>query len=223
MLGWNLEILGGLERMSGGIRFGWPLRAPACFGMALAAAWLAVPAATKAGTAEYCVTCKNPDATYRCRLQGSGVTQSDALKLYCVVRTTKEGNHASCAAKKDPHCAGMVKVYTYDGPTLPPKVTNDPRVRQLNERVERENRAFDDKRGEQPKSLFEMGGRAYDASKRGLQGAGAAIGIGAGAKNQQAAPPPPPPAVQEAPKPQKNFARRSWDCMTSLFRECGDE
>lgn len=210
--------------MSGVIRFGWPRRAAACLGIAFAAASLAVPTTARAGSAEYCVTCKNPNASYRCRLEGSGITQSDAFKLYCVVRTTKEGNHASCAAKKDPNCAGVVKVYNYDGPTLPPKVTDDARVRQLNERVERENRAFEDKRGEQPKSLFEMGGRAYDASKRGLQGAGAAIGIGAGAKNQQAAPPPPPPpAAQEAPKPQKNFARRSWDCMTSWFRECGKE
>lgn len=195
----------------------WPMAA--CFGVVLAAACLVKPAPVQASVAEYCVTCKNPDTTYRCRLQGSGVSQSDAFKLYCVVRTTKEGNHASCAAKRDPNCAGTLKVYSYDGPALPGNVTGDPRLRQLNERVEQQNRAFEDNRGDRPNSLFELGGRAYDASRRGLQGAGAAIGLGGAAQDQQAAPPPPADA-QEQPK--KNFARRSWDCMMSLFRDCGE-
>jgi len=216
--------------MSGGIRFGSPLRAAAwraavCIGMALAASIAAVPGAVYAGTVEYCVTCKSPNAAYRCRLQGSGVTQSDAFKLYCVVRTTKEGNHASCAAKKNPNCPGVVKVYNYEGPTLPGNVTGDRRLQDMNRRVEEQNRAFEDNRGDKPNSLFELGGKAYDASRRGLQGAGAAIGLGAGAQKQQAAPPPaapPPPAAQPQPEAKKNFARRSWDCMMSMFRECGD-
>ena len=167
--------------MSGGIRFGWPWRAAACVGVLLAAAPFATAPRAQAGTVEYCVTCKNPSASYRCRLQGSGVTRSDAFKLYCVVKTTQDGGHASCAAKKNPGCNGVVKVYNYDGPTLPGNVANDPRVRQLNERVQQDNQAFGEKRGDQPKSLFELGGRAYDASKRGLQGAGAAIGLGGAA------------------------------------------
>ncbi|MEM9590665.1 MAG: hypothetical protein AAF967_04910 [Pseudomonadota bacterium] len=211
--------------MSGGIRFGWPWHVPICASLSLAVLVLGAPSAVQAGTAEYCVTCKTPNATYRCRLQGSGVTQSDAFKLYCVVRTTKEGNHASCGAKRDPNCAGVVKVYNYEGPTLPGNVTGDRRLQDFNRRVDEQNRAFEDTRGDQPNSLFELGGRAVDASRRGLQGAGAAIGLGAGA-NEQAAPPqapPPPPAAQPPAEPKKNFARRSWDCMVSLFRECGDQ
>jgi len=213
--------------MSGSVRFGWPRRATACCGVVFAVALFAAPPVAQAANVEYCVTCKNPDASYRCRLKGSGVTQSDAFKLYCVVRTTKEGGHASCAAKKNPGCIGLVKVYQYDGPTVPSNVTNDPRLRQFNERVEQENRAFEDKRGGESNSLFELGGRAVDASKRGLRGAGAAIGLGGeAAPNPQAAPspqaaPPPPPVAEESPK-QKNFARRSYDCVMSLFRECGE-
>ena len=210
--------------MNGGIRSGWPWRAAVCFGMALAVFCVALPAATQAGSVEYCVTCKTPKASYRCRLEGGGVTPSDAFKLYCVVRTTKEGNHASCAAKKNPNCAGELRVYAYDGPTLPGNVTGDRRLQDLNRRVEQQNRAFEDDRGDKPNSLIELGGKAYDASKRGLQGAGAAIGLGAGAQDPRGAQPQaPPPAAQEPPKQKKNFARRSWDCMTSLFRECGDE
>lgn len=204
--------------MRGGIRFGSTWLVLACFGMTIAA----MPTLASAGVAEFCVNCKTPDASYRCRLEGSGVTQSDALKLYCVVQASKEGNHASCAAKTNPKCAGVLKVYTYDGPALPGNITSDPRLRELNQRVERENRAFEDDRSDRPNSLFELGGRAYDASRRGLQGAGSAIGIGAGAQDQEIATPPPPPAAEEPDKPRKNFARRSWACMVSMFRECGE-
>ena len=208
--------------MSGGIRYGLIRPLLALFGMGVAAIASAIPTPSKAGVAEFCVACKSPNASYRCRLEGSGVTQSDAFKLYCVVRTSKEGNHASCAAKTNPKCAGVVKVYTYDGPALPGSVTGDPDLRVLNERVERENRAFEEDSSDKPNSLFELGGRAYDASRRGLQGAGAAIGLGAGAQDQETATPPPPPAVEEPEQPRKNFARRSWDCMVSMFRECGE-
>lgn len=211
--------------MDGGIRFGSSWLVAACCGVVFAAMLYVVPPVAHAGSVEYCVTCKNPKTSYRCRLEGSGVTRSDALKLYCVVRTTKEGGHASCAAKKNANCKGQVKVYAYDGPALPANVTNDPRLRQLNERVQQENRAFEDRPDDQPNSLIELGGRAYDASKRRLQNAGSAIGLGGGepAPAPQAAPAPAPPeAAPIEPAPKKNFARRSWDCMVSMFRECGE-
>ena len=212
--------------MRGGIRFGLPWLAAACFAVLVSVTSMAQPPAAHAASVDFCVTCKNPDAAYRCRVQGSGATQSDALKLYCVVRTAKEGGHASCSAKKaGAGCDGVVKVYQYDGPALPSNAPSEQRLRNLNERVERENRAFEGTKGEQPKSLIELGGRAYDASKRGLKNAGSAIGLGGGeaAAKHQAATPPPPPATQNAAPPRKNFARRSFDCMMSLFRECGNE
>src|SRR5680860_566914 len=92
----------------------------AAFGLSMSAA----------EAADYCVTCKNPDETYRCRVTGTGAKANDALKLYCVIRTAKEGNHASCSAQKaTAACVGLVKVYTYDGPSLPEGLTSDPRAR----------------------------------------------------------------------------------------------
>lgn len=212
--------------MRGGIRFGWPWLAVVCFAVLIAAGSIALPPVAHAASVEFCVTCQDPNAIYRCRIEGNGATQSDALKLYCVVRTAKEGGHASCSAKKvGAGCDGLVKVYEYDGPALPSNVPSEQKLRDLNDRVERENRAFDEKKGEQPKSLIELGGRAYDASKRGLKNAGSAMGLrpGEAAPKPQAAPQAPPPPAQNAAPPQKNFARRSFDCMMSLFRECGHE
>ena len=86
----------------------------------LAAALLlcALPGA-EAGDAAYCVTCKGPDQTYLCRVTGEEVSRSDAVKLYCVVRTAKEGGHSSCSARDASGCVGVEKSYSYDGPGIP--------------------------------------------------------------------------------------------------------
>lgn len=182
--------------------------------LAVALVWAPSPAAA----ADYCVTCKNPDETYRCRV--TGIKATDALKLYCVIRTAKEGNHASCKAERaTADCVGLVKVYAYDGPALPEELTSDPRVREMRERVERDQRTFQEPEGEAPKSLFELGGRAVDASRRGLRNAGSAIGLGSSEAEAPPAPPPPAPTASTAER--ESFARRSYRCMRSLFRNCG--
>ena len=71
---------------------------------------LAFPSQASAASTDYCVTCENPSETYRCRVTGDGAKPSDALKLYCVIRTAKEGNHSSCKAQKATSaCVGLVK------------------------------------------------------------------------------------------------------------------
>ena len=197
--------------------------------------------AAQGASTDYCVTCKGPKETYRCRVQGSGVKPGDALKLYCVIRTAKEGGHASCSAKKaSSDCSGLVKVYTYDGPALPEGLASDPRVRELNRKVEQDRRTFKEPSGDEPKSLFELGGRAVNASREGLRNAGSAIGLDSSSDSEVAPPsdqPLPPDQLPEAASteppetPQqaaqsnesdsRGFARRSYDCVLSFFRECG--
>ena len=220
---------------------------------AAAALTWAAPSA-RAASVDYCVTCKNPDEVYRCRVTGVGSKPSDALKLYCVIRLAKEGKHASCAAEAaTTSCVGLVKVYNYNGPTLPENITSDPRVRDLQQKVERNQREFKQPEGNAPKSLFELGGRAVSASKRGLRNAGEAIGLTSFESHapRPAAQPLPPatstsalpaiPAPQTAqPQPTKSvgtvtrmkqaarsaavggFARKSYNCMLSLFRHCSE-
>ena len=86
-----------------------------------AALWLLTGAAAAAAKdAAFCVTCRGPDQTYLCRVIGADIPRSDALKLYCVIRTAKEGAHASCSANDDAAgCTGTLKEYAYDGPDLP--------------------------------------------------------------------------------------------------------
>src|SRR5262249_12532888 len=132
---------------------------------ALAAASLAyLTAPTLAGDASYCVTCTGPDQVYHCRVTGQGSKPSDALKLYCGIRTAKEGHHASCSAEAaTPACAGPEKVYAYDGPDLD-QIVQDPRVKNLMARVEHENKAFEKPKGEGPQTMVELTGRALSAT-----------------------------------------------------------
>jgi hypothetical protein len=225
---------------------------PLLHAVLIAAAVACANSAALAADAEYCVICENPDQTYRCKITGVGKRPSDALKLYCVIRTAKDGHHASCKAKAvSAACNGVAKVYNYDGPSLPPEVAADPRVRELKQRVEQDRRTFDEPKAnakdEAPKTLFQLGGRAVDASAKGLRNARSALG---GSSDTPAPPKPtaPPstaslPAAAPAPQPVESvstaapvkqatestgsavssFARKSYDCVLSLFRHCSEE
>ena len=171
-----------------------------CIGLAapFAAAMLfcALPGA-EAGDAAYCVTCKGPEQTYLCRVAGD--VRSDAAKLYCVVRTAKEGGHASCAAREaTAGCNGVEKVYSYDGPAIPDGIAEDPRVKQVLGRIEKEQKAYD--KEDEHKSLVEVTGQAVSASRRGWRNMRASI-TGRDEAHQASPPIPAAPARSAAQDP----------------------
>jgi hypothetical protein len=198
--------------------------------------------------ARYCVTCKSPDQTYLCRVDGGGSRPSDALKLYCVIRTAKEGHHASCAASEgnSSGCHGVEKVYSYDGP-MPDDLASDPRIKHFTDKIKRDQQTFDAKpKGDQPKTLVEMTGRAVSASRKGLRNARGALG-GTSDPGDQPLPDEPlplsqsdaplaaetapvesadashPSRVQRAGSAVGGAARKSYRCVLSLFRNCSGD
>lgn len=206
-----------------------------------------------AADASYCITCKNPEQTYLCRVSAGGARASDALKLYCVIRTAKEGGHSSCSAERASRgCNGVEKVYNYEGP-LPEDFAADPRVKKFTDKIERERKTFDPpQQGNQPKTLVEMTGRAVSASRQGLRNARSRFGGSSEDINQslpeqplthdlppaydqspvplaaESAPPPVadasgPNRVQRASSAVGGFARKSYRCLASLFRRCSEE
>jgi hypothetical protein len=214
---------------------------------------------------------------------GEGSRPNDALKLYCIIRTAKEGKHASCKAKRDIEgCVGEAKVYSYEGPSLPDDIASDPRAKKWMGKLAREQKKFEKPKGEGPQTLVELTGRAMSSSRRGLRNAREAItGSNEEAKASpettastappspqvsapapqaaapQAAPPqttapapqtsaPPPQTTAALPAPLPataapaakppspsrmqrassavgSFARKSYHCMWSLFRNCGGD
>jgi hypothetical protein len=144
-------------------------------GASVAAAAFAVLAPAAAEDASYCVTCTGPDQTYVCHVTGEGARRNDALKLYCIVRTAKDGGHASCGARNEVSgCHGVTKVYAYDGPSLPANLGQSPDVEPAGI-----DEAFDQQpKNEAPKTLVEATGRAYSASRRGIRNVRARFGGG---------------------------------------------
>jgi len=216
---------------------------------AAALSFYALPGA-KAGDAVYCVTCKGPDQTYLCRVTGDDVSRNDAAKLYCVVRTAKEGGHASCGAREvTPNCHGVEKVYSYNGPAIPEDLAEDPRVKKVLGRIEKNQKAFE--KDDDRKSLVEVTGDAVSASRRGWRNMRASISgrdeatqspprSGAQATGSTAQEPLPElprgtPALplsaapeNAAPPPERkgrvgSFARNTYRCVRSLFRRCGSD
>ena len=206
---------------------------------ALAAPLACLAASAEAGDASYCVTCTGPDQTYRCRVTGEGSRPSDALKLYCVIRTAKEGHHASCSAENaTPACAGVEKVYSYDGRSIPDEIAQDPRVKNLMSRVEHDNHAFDKPKGEGPQTMVELTGRALSASRQGWRNARSALGGSSGesqplpvspqagsteASAAASADTASPSRMQRASSAMGSFARKSYRCLRSLFLNCRGE
>jgi hypothetical protein len=208
---------------------------------------LCMLASAEAGDASYCVTCKGPDQTYLCRVTGDEVGQSDAAKLYCVVRTAKEGGHASCAARDaTTSCNGVEKRYSYNGPSIPEGLAGNPRVKKFVGRIENDQKIFqhDDKR----KSLVEVTGQALSASRRGWRNMRASLG-GREEANQSSVPSSARPSGSAAQDPLPelpsqttpthplsaasrpsvpperkrgvgSFARNTYRCVRSLFRHC---
>jgi hypothetical protein len=186
----------------------------------LAAAFLlCAQAGAEAGDAAYCVTCQGPDQTYHCRVTGEEVSRSDAVKLYCVVRTAKEGGHSSCSARDaSTGCDGIEKVYSYDGPSIPDGVAEDPRVKKLMQRVEKEQKAF---KHDDRKSLVEVTGDAVSASRRGWRNMRNSIS-GRGDAEQGAPPASPPPVGVASKDPLPEMPKASTPSIPLSAAEPGN-
>lgn len=140
-----------------------PKRACAIAGTAFAAVWLSAGAAAARDVA-YCVTCQGPVQTYLCRVTGADLPKSDALKLYCVIRSAKEGGHASCGARDDAAgCNGIPREYSYTGPELPSGFAVREEAPAAGAPTPLQGAAEPERRG--PKTVVE----AIGASRRGLR------------------------------------------------------
>jgi len=130
---------------------------------------------------------------------------------------------------------------------MPEDLASDPRIKHFTDKIKRDQQTFDDKpKGDQPKTLVELTGRAVSASRKGLRNARGALG-GASDPGDQPLPDEPlslnqsdaplaaetPPAesadashpsrVQRAGSAVGGLARKSYRCMVSLFRNCSGD
>ena len=84
---------------------------------------LAVSMAGEAGAQEYCVACSEPNALYRCVIEGAQPRGGQSLQMFCVTTMAKEGRHATCSVKRGTvfECDGTVKRVPWVALNVPPE------------------------------------------------------------------------------------------------------
>ena len=142
--------------------------------------------AASARAQEYCVSCSEPSAVYRCVIDNAQPGGAQPLQVLCVTALAKAGGHAQCGLKRGTvfDCNGPIKrvPWTASGietpaPLPPPKppqeVANDPK--------------------EPPKTVQELADRANKQTSEDVKKAGVSF---------------------------KDNAKKTLECVTSLFSKC---
>lgn len=213
-----------------------------------ALAAVAMAAATGAvGAGEYCVQCQGPDAVYRCAEDGGGAAGAN-LQFVCVSELARQGGHESCSVRRQSAATCDGPLRTVAAPSLPVAVPGQPApsregmppaagVAPLPSSADTAAQPLPPPaavapQGE-PRTVEEAAKGLVQSSGRGLQNAGSAVAAttgktadvvtgtaktaggmvvdGARSAGQ---------AVGTAGKAVGHAAKKSWDCVVSLFSDC---
>lgn len=184
---------------------------------------------------QYCLACKDPDQTYLCQIDTPHSNPSDkGMQLYCIIKTSKDGGHRSCAIQNSEiaTCVGPIKTYTFQKPSIPPELRSAVDRFRKSREIKQENQTLPPQKSGEPKTLIDMTGRAVKASKKGLSNSGHAVGgvassttgkvgsaargVGKGVKKAAG-------KVGSATKKSGSAAKTAFDCLKSFFKECGSK
>jgi len=154
---------------------------------------------------EYCVTCTEPDAKYRCILSGPPSPQAASSRgqLLCITELARSGNHASCAvgATNTGPCKGDLKTVMFPAvpdPSIPPIAeapaeTEAPAAQDLPPVAT--DAASEPQAPQQgaPKTVEELAKKTVKSSGESLKKAGHAVG---------------------------GAVKKTWGCLSSFFTNC---
>ena len=170
--------------------------------------------ASGAAAEEYCVTCTEPDAKYRCVIaQPNPDVHDEHGPLRCISEIAQSGSHASCsvgAATSGP-CPSNLKTVTLPSVAPPPPqpepvpvYTPVPGAEGGVVPPKAEAPAPAPPPEGQPKTVEEFAKKTAKASGDGLKKAGDAVTDGA----------------QSAGNAIGNAAKKTWNCLSSFFGNC---
>jgi hypothetical protein len=133
----------------------------------LAAALMISALAGQAHAQEYCVACTEPNAVYRCVIEGARPGGGQSLQVLCMSALAKQGGHAACAIKRG-------TVFECDGPVkrVPWSSTEGPMQPQIPEKTAEKPEPDP---SEPPKTLVEMTKQMNDQTAENMKKTGEAI------------------------------------------------
>lgn len=177
---------------------------------------VAAGAHAHAGETTFCVTCTEPAQTYTCTVKTPEADPgARALRLYCIVRTAKEGSHKACGVRLSSAstCKGTPKTFTYKGPAIPSALQS--RAEKFLKKAEPKADAAEDGDDDKPDTLVKMTTRAVKSSRKGLSGAGGGVREATRGTTKRVG-----GAVRGAGQGVGAAAKTTYNCITSLFRDC---
>lgn len=153
-------------------------------------------AASSAAAQEYCVSCSEPDAVYRCIIEGARPGGAQPLQVLCITAMAKAGNHATCGVKRGTvfQCDGPVKriPWVAAGEETPaPIATPRPADKPADPSAP-------------PKTMLELTDRASKKTADDMKKAGDTVKEGA----------------QNLGQGITGGAKKTWECLSSLFFKC---
>lgn len=181
---------------------------------------------TTATTAlEYCVTCNGPDATYRCDIAGApqGRAQTGA-QIRCISEIAKSGPHQSCSISRNHSgpCEGELRTITLE--TAAPSGITGPASAPSSQETAIPPDAIATPPGTLIAPTLVPAPPPPDAPQQATlppadevpgepvkDDSGNPIGDAARAAGQ---------SIDNAGQAVGNAAKKSWDCVASLFRGC---
>lgn len=187
----------------------------------------ALGAASMAYGAEYCVKCVAPDVTYACEVGAPGSKSDPRAWLLCITELARTGGHESCSVERNAPvpCPGVRKALA--GPEGPPvgeppvEAAAPPPAPVTPEPVEPTTDKPDAPK-KPPRTVEELASETYDASKEGIKKAGESVSetakkageaVSGTAKSAG-------DTIGEAGSAVSGAAKKSWNCLTSLFKDC---
>jgi hypothetical protein len=147
---------------------------------------------------EYCVSCTEPNAVYRCVIEGAQPGGSQPLQMLCITTMAKQGGHATCGIKRGTvfDCDGPVKRIPWAALNAPPPAAAVPGKQSDAEPSPPPGWTAEAKPEPQepPKTVLEMAKRANENTAAQLK---------------------------QANENMKTQAKKTWECVTSFFTRCG--
>jgi hypothetical protein len=166
-------------------------------GSLLTGALLGVAALSASGPVEaqeYCVSCAEPDALYRCIIEGAR-PGGGSLQMLCAATIAKEGGHARCSVKGGTvfECTGAVKRIPWSA--VPPQASENSGREAAALPSSQPNPADKPKPDteEPPQTMLELAKRANEKTAEQMRKAGENM---------------------------KDATKKTWDCMLSFFTRC---
>jgi hypothetical protein len=151
-----------------------------------------------AAAQEFCVVCTEPDALYRCVIEGARPGGGQSLQLLCVTSLAKSGGHATCAVKGGTvfECNAPIKRVPWVASDRPPQsgATQAPATPLA---APAPVTATPE---EPPKTMVELAKRANEQTSEQMKKAGE--------------------QVKSTGQAIGEVTKKTWDCMISFFTRC---